>query len=164
MEFTQPICKQTFFPFGYFVVMLLLFFTTFNLWRVAETTSLELDIGLLSKQLLEMAREEDFFGWLKRVRRRLHEYPELAFEEYNTSQLIRSELDLLGIQYTWPVAKTGVVAFIGSGEPPFFSLRADMDALPIQVLSFTKKNAHIFLINMHTGRRWCVNSNLKHFD
>ncbi|KAK1391165.1 Amidohydrolase [Heracleum sosnowskyi] len=118
--------------------MLLLPFTTFNLWRVAETTSLELDIELLSKQLLEMAREEDLFGWLKRVRRRLHEYPELAFEEYNTSQLIRSELDLLGIQYSCPVAKTGVVALIGSGETPFFSLRADMDALPIQVFSFTK--------------------------
>lgn len=114
------------------MVMLLLSFTTFSSWGVAETISLELDIGLLSKQLLEMAREEDFFRWLKRVRRRLHEYPELAFEEYNTSQLIRSELDLLGIQYTWPVAKTGVVAYIGSGEPPFFSLRADMDALPIQ--------------------------------
>ncbi|KAK2655615.1 hypothetical protein Ddye_008667 [Dipteronia dyeriana] len=52
-------------------------------------------------ELLESVRETEFVEWLKRTRRRIHEYPELAFEKYKTSQVIRSELDSLGIEYTW---------------------------------------------------------------
>lgn len=120
----------------FFLCIFLLVLTSFpyNSWSVEETL-LRSETELLAHELFESAKQPEFFNWLKRVRRRIHEYPELAFEEYKTSQLIRDELDLMGIEYVSPVAKTGLVGIVGSGHQPSFGLRADMDALPMQVLS-----------------------------
>ncbi|KFK36207.1 hypothetical protein AALP_AA4G091700 [Arabis alpina] len=85
-----------------------------------------------SEEILMLAHEVENVAWLKRVRRTIHENPELAFEEYETSRLVRTELDRMGIRYRYPLAKTGIRAWIGSGGPPFVAVRADMDALPIQ--------------------------------
>lgn len=87
--------------------------------------------------IIGLGNDPNTVDWMKKVRREIHEQPELAYEEFKTSALIRRELDRLGVTYRWPVARTGVVATIGSGSPPFVALRADMDALPIQVTSFT---------------------------
>lgn len=92
-----------------------------------------------SKAVLSLAKRPETVEWLKRLRRRIHENPELAFEEFETSRLIRDELDRLEISYRFPMAKTGIRASIGTGGPPFVAIRADMDALPIQVhLSFKR--------------------------
>lgn len=90
-------------------------------------------VGDLSSEFLSFAKRQDFVDWLVGVRRRIHEYPELGYEEFKTSELIREELDKMGVRYRHPLAVTGVVGFVGSGEPPFVALRADMDALPMQV-------------------------------
>eukprot|EP01018_Ginkgo_biloba_P030976 Gb_11336 [translate_table: standard] len=86
----------------------------------------------VSQEILALANRPETVEWLKSIRRKIHEHPELAYEEFETSKLIRQELDHMSVSYKWPVAETGVVASIGTGHPPFVALRADMDALPIQ--------------------------------
>lgn len=86
------------------------------------------------KEILSFARRIENVEWLKSLRRRIHEHPELAYEEIETSRLIREELDRMGVDYRFPMAETGLRAWIGTGDPPFVAIRADMDALPIQVV------------------------------
>lgn len=86
-----------------------------------------------SEEVLRLAKNPENVRWIKSVRRQIHVNPELAFEEYETSRLIRHELKKMEIDFRFPLAKTGIRAMIGTGGPPFVALRADMDALPIQV-------------------------------
>ncbi|XP_059631801.1 IAA-amino acid hydrolase ILR1-like 6 [Cornus florida] len=85
-----------------------------------------------SEEVLQLAKQPENVQWLKGLRRRIHENPELAFEEFETSRLIRDELDRMEVPFKFPLAKTGIRAMIGTGGPPFVAIRADMDALPIQ--------------------------------
>ncbi|KAK4774890.1 hypothetical protein SAY86_009825 [Trapa natans] len=90
------------------------------------------DSNTCYNEILSMAREPRMGSWLRGIRRRIHENPELAFQEFETSKLIRKELENLGIKYKYPMARTGIRAWVGTGRPPFVAVRADMDALPIQ--------------------------------
>lgn len=66
------------------------------------------------------------------IRRYLHAHPELEFEEINTSKYICKILDEFGIEYKYPIAKTGVCALIKGANPgKTILLRADIDALPV---------------------------------
>ncbi|KAJ0986719.1 hypothetical protein J5N97_005075 [Dioscorea zingiberensis] len=99
-----------------------------------EQGNLQGNATLLINEIVQLANLPGTTEWLKKLRREIHEFPELAHEEFRTSGVIRRELDLLGVKYRWPIASTGIVATIGTGRPPFVALRADMDALPIQEL------------------------------
>jgi hippurate hydrolase len=75
---------------------------------------------------------DELFEWMKDIRRRIHQWPELAFEEHKTADLISQHLKELDISYQTGIAKTGVVGkLIIDKEAPTIALRADMDALPI---------------------------------
>lgn len=66
------------------------------------------------------------------VRRQLHRYPELAFQENRTASLITSTLLNLGLETRTGIAHTGVVGVLPGTGPGVVAVRADMDALPLQ--------------------------------
>ena len=68
------------------------------------------------------------------LRHRLHQIPELGYEEFKTAAEIRAELDVLRIPHIdgIPDAPTATIAVIGDPSKPCVALRADIDALPIE--------------------------------
>ena len=67
------------------------------------------------------------------LRRRLHAYPELGFQEDRTRTLLVDWLTDRGFSVHGPVAKTGLWVDIDGAHPgPRVGYRADMDALPLQ--------------------------------
>jgi amidohydrolase len=67
------------------------------------------------------------------LRHRLHQVPELGYQEFKTAAIVRAELDRLGVPYTAGVegAPTATIALIGDSTLPCIALRTDLDALPI---------------------------------
>ncbi|XP_039009218.1 IAA-amino acid hydrolase ILR1-like 4 [Hibiscus syriacus] len=115
------------------LVSLVLIFHLLNPTVVFGSSSSSSDgLSEIPKKFLDFAKRKELVDWMVGIRRKIHENPELGYEEFETSKLIRSELDKLGIPYNYPVSVTGVVGFVGTGKPPFVAIRADMDALPIQ--------------------------------
>eukprot|EP00043_Microstomoeca_roanoka_P001741 m.34361 g.34361 ORF g.34361 m.34361 type:complete len:412 (+) comp11008_c0_seq2:94-1329(+) len=93
-------------------------------------------------------------AWTVRLRRHLHENPELSWEERETSEFVFQTLEDLGLSPR-RLATYGVVADIpGEKEKPFIALRADMDALPLQEdtgLSFASKKPGVMHACGHDG-------------
>ncbi len=67
------------------------------------------------------------------TRRKIHEYPEIAFDLPRTLALVKGELESMGIPYTEKYGKSSIVAYINPDCKKFtLGMRADMDALPLQ--------------------------------
>lgn len=67
-----------------------------------------------------------------KIRRHLHQYPELSFNEFNTAKYIQNWLSKWKIPHS-TIANTGIIAIIEGKNPSSktIALRADIDGLPI---------------------------------
>ncbi|MCD6362451.1 MAG: amidohydrolase [Synergistetes bacterium] len=65
------------------------------------------------------------------MRRRFHMYPELKFEEKETSKIVKKELEKFGYE-TYTIAETGVIGILKGSGNKMVALRADMDALALE--------------------------------
>ncbi|USB31938.1 M20 family metallopeptidase [Paenibacillus sp. YPG26] len=84
---------------------------------------------------------------LTAIRRHLHQYPELGFEEVLTSAYVAGELGKLGLSVQTGLAGTGITALLEGSRPgPVIALRADMDALPL------KEQTGLPFASLHEGR------------
>lgn len=73
------------------------------------------------------------YEYAVKMRRQIHQYPEIGFDLDRTLALVRSELDAMGVPYTEKYGKSSIVATINPDCEGFsIGIRADMDALPIQ--------------------------------
>ena len=85
----------------------------------------------------------DLLGEAKRVepeiiktRRTLHQHPELAYHEEETSRLVAEKLESMGIGVKRGVGGTGVLGTLkGAKKGRVVALRADMDGLPVQEMA-----------------------------
>ena len=99
---------------------------------------------ILKEKIQELAKE--LLPQIIKIRRSIHQNPELSFQEYETSKHIKSVLTDWGIPFQENIADTGIVVFLKgfSPEKNCVALRADFDALPIQeeneVTYCSKKN------------------------
>ncbi|MFW5988375.1 MAG: M20 metallopeptidase family protein [bacterium] len=93
---------------------------------------------------------------LVEIRHDIHQHPELGFEEYRTTKLIKKELKKENIKIEPLETETGVLAVI-KGEKPgdkVIALRGDMDALPIEEktnLEYKSKNKGVMHACGHDG-------------
>ncbi len=94
------------------------------------------------------------------TRRHLHMYPELSFEEVETSAYIQAMLKEHGIPFQTGYAQHGIVAEIRGGRKgPLVYLRGDMDALPISEknnVAYKSKNKGIMHACGHDVHTTCV--------
>lgn len=67
------------------------------------------------------------------LRRELHMYPELRYDNPITLSIIRRELEKMGIEYTEKYGKSSIVATINPEKSTYtIGVRADTDAIPVR--------------------------------
>lgn len=77
-------------------------------------------------------KDQALASQLIEVRRNLHRQPELAYEEFRTTEKLREWLTIAQIHILDLPLETGLIAEIGQGNGPIVAIRCDIDALPIE--------------------------------
>lgn len=77
--------------------------------------------------------EYEFKKWLSEEFKWFHRHPELSYEEHETTERIRKNLEDQGIEILDLPLETGLVAVIRGEHPgPVTAIRCDIDGLPVQ--------------------------------
>ena len=83
-----------------------------------------------------LAEAERIEPQIIRIRRTLHQRPELAYHEEATSRFVAEKLESMGVEVRRRVGGTGVLGILrGPKEGRVVALRADMDGLPVEELA-----------------------------
>ncbi len=93
-----------------------------------------------------------------KMRRHLHEHPELSFYEFETAKLMNEKLESFGYKTKKGVGKTGITADFGK-TGPLVAIRADMDGLPIDeenAAGYVSKNQGVMHACGHDGHMACA--------
>ena len=109
-----------------------------------------IEIEKKMNEIIEL-NKDNIIKW----RRHFHQFPELSFEEFDTSEFIADELRKMGYEVKTNIGGTGVIAGLFTGKDgPTIAFRADMDALPILEetgVSFESQNIGIMHACGHDG-------------
>lgn len=86
----------------------------------------------MKSETLKAAAAAGFDEW-RRIRRYIHQHPELSFEEHQTAAFISQQLTTWGITHTTGIAGTGIIGVLEGKMPGkrCIAIRAELDALPI---------------------------------
>lgn len=111
------------------------------------------------------AKSNEYFSELQAIRHHLHQYPELSFQEKETSLFIQRQLTHWGIPFQVMV-ETGIVGVLQGKNPSksILALRADIDALPIQEandIPYKSKHNNVMHACGHDVHTTCLLGTLK---
>ena len=122
--------------------------------RGKHTGSSSGDEDFRTFEISDVGSESQVQTWMTSIRRHLHQYPELSWQEEKTSAFVVRHLEHLGLSPR-RIAKYGVIADIpGQANGPLIALRGDMDALPVTEqtgLEFASKHPGVMHACGHDG-------------
>lgn len=79
---------------------------------------------------------------LLELRKELHRFPELGFQEFRTAEKVAEYLKVLGLEVETGIGGTGVIGLLRGKSGPAIALRACLDALPVTEQSGVEYASH----------------------